>query len=218
MKYEGMLAETIRIAGHGDDEIAAYFARPIGSGPYAGVVVIHHMPGWDEATKKENRRRHLRQGDRINAQNLFTEINSHQAFLGLPPFLYPPERSGFDLQPLGPLVATGGRDGVRLKLGVPMRLAGHILIFGARPCSSGRRYCDKLRYICVIEDASRGVIDITARYCERLGMPWPGSRVIIATQQQLNGWRDIPRRLDVIVPEGKGPTLKPKPRRTPPVA
>ena len=56
MKYEGMLAETIRIAGHGDDEIAAYFARPIGSGPYAGVLVIHHMPGWDEATKEITRK------------------------------------------------------------------------------------------------------------------------------------------------------------------
>src|SRR5579875_2530116 len=47
-----MLAETVRIVGHGGDEIAAYFARPLGSGPYPGVVVIHHMPGWDEATKE----------------------------------------------------------------------------------------------------------------------------------------------------------------------
>ncbi len=28
--YEGMMAETVRIAGHGGDEIAAYFARPLG--------------------------------------------------------------------------------------------------------------------------------------------------------------------------------------------
>ena len=56
MKYEGMLAETVRIAGHGGDEIGAYFARPIGRGPYAGVVVIHHMPGWDEGTKEITRK------------------------------------------------------------------------------------------------------------------------------------------------------------------
>jgi carboxymethylenebutenolidase len=56
MKYEGMLAETIRIAGHVGDEIGAYFARPLGTGPYPGVVVIHHMPGWDEATKEITRR------------------------------------------------------------------------------------------------------------------------------------------------------------------
>jgi carboxymethylenebutenolidase len=56
VKYEGMLAETIRIAGHGGDQIGAYFARPLGPGPYPGVIVIHHMPGWDEATKEIARR------------------------------------------------------------------------------------------------------------------------------------------------------------------
>jgi hypothetical protein len=49
-------------------------------------------------------------------------------------------------------------------------------------------------------------------------MPWPGSRVIIATQQQLNGWRDIPKRLDVIVPVRQAPATKPNRRRPPGVA
>ena len=51
MKYEGQLAETICLNGHRGDRIDAYLARPLGAGPYPGVVVIHHMPGWDEATK-----------------------------------------------------------------------------------------------------------------------------------------------------------------------
>ena len=49
--HQAMMAETVTIAGHGGDRIAAYFARPLGPGPYPGVVVVHHMPGWDEATK-----------------------------------------------------------------------------------------------------------------------------------------------------------------------
>ena len=52
MPYEGLLAETVNIQGHQDDTIDAYLARPLGPGPYPGVVVIHHMPGWDEATKE----------------------------------------------------------------------------------------------------------------------------------------------------------------------
>jgi len=52
MKYEGLLAETIRFAGDAGDEIGAYLARPLGPGPYPGVVVIHHMPGWDESNKE----------------------------------------------------------------------------------------------------------------------------------------------------------------------
>jgi carboxymethylenebutenolidase len=52
MPYEALLAETVYIRGHQGDQIDAYFARPLGAGPYPGVVVIHHMPGWDEATKE----------------------------------------------------------------------------------------------------------------------------------------------------------------------
>lgn len=54
--YEGLLAETVTINGHGDDQIGAYLARPLGSGPYPGVIVIHHAPGWDEATKEITRK------------------------------------------------------------------------------------------------------------------------------------------------------------------
>ena len=54
--YEGMLAETIRIAGYEGDQIKAYFARPLGPGPAPGVVVIHHAPGWDEWSKEVTRK------------------------------------------------------------------------------------------------------------------------------------------------------------------
>lgn len=54
--YQGMLAETIPLRGANGDTINAYFARPLGPGPFPGVVLIHHMPGWDEwyfeATRK----------------------------------------------------------------------------------------------------------------------------------------------------------------------
>lgn len=46
--YEGMLAETVTLPGAKGDIINAYYARPLGPGPYPGMVIIHHMPGWDE--------------------------------------------------------------------------------------------------------------------------------------------------------------------------
>ncbi|WP_326558855.1 dienelactone hydrolase family protein [Micromonospora sp. NBC_01796] len=54
--YDAMLAETVTLAGADGDEIEAYLARPLGPGPYGAVVVIHHMPGYDEATKEMTRR------------------------------------------------------------------------------------------------------------------------------------------------------------------
>ncbi len=53
---DGMRAETIRITGHEDAELEAYLAQPLGDGPYGGVVVIHHMPGYDDPTKEITRR------------------------------------------------------------------------------------------------------------------------------------------------------------------
>ena len=55
-KHEGLIAETVHYRGHDGDEIEAYLARPLGSGPYPGVIVTHHMPGWDDATKEITRK------------------------------------------------------------------------------------------------------------------------------------------------------------------
>jgi carboxymethylenebutenolidase len=41
-------AETITYPGGGGDEVHAYVVRPRQDGPLPGVVVVHHMPGWDE--------------------------------------------------------------------------------------------------------------------------------------------------------------------------
>ncbi|HEX3788779.1 MAG TPA: dienelactone hydrolase family protein [Pseudonocardiaceae bacterium] len=49
---EALTAETITITGHGGDEIEAYLAVPTGSTAHGSVVVIHHMPGYDSATKE----------------------------------------------------------------------------------------------------------------------------------------------------------------------
>jgi carboxymethylenebutenolidase len=51
-----MRAETVRIEGHNGDSIEAYFAQPLDRDPTGGVVVIHHMPGYDDPTKEITRK------------------------------------------------------------------------------------------------------------------------------------------------------------------
>ena len=53
---ENLTARTVRIPGAAGDEIEAYLARPDGGDTRGGVVVIHHMPGYDRATKEIVRR------------------------------------------------------------------------------------------------------------------------------------------------------------------
>ena len=53
---DSLSAETVRITGHDGEEIEAYLARPSGPRSRGGVVVIHHMPGYDRGTKEIVRR------------------------------------------------------------------------------------------------------------------------------------------------------------------
>jgi carboxymethylenebutenolidase len=68
--YESMLAETIMLPGFNGDSINAYLARPLGPGPFPGMVLAHHMPGWDE-WYKEITCRFARQGYITLCPNLY---------------------------------------------------------------------------------------------------------------------------------------------------
>jgi carboxymethylenebutenolidase len=70
MAYEGMIAETVSINGHNGDKISAYVARPLGAGPFPGVTVIHHNPGWDEFYR-EFTRKFAHHGYAAISHNLF---------------------------------------------------------------------------------------------------------------------------------------------------
>ena len=89
---DAMGAETIRFVGHNGDELEGYRAQPLGGGPYGGVVVIHHMPGYDEATKEITRR-----------------FAAH-GYLALCPNLY--SREGFGVSPDDAAAAARAKGGV----------------------------------------------------------------------------------------------------------
>lgn len=44
----GITAEITTFTGGKGDQIHAYVARPTGDEPVPGIVLIHHLPGWDE--------------------------------------------------------------------------------------------------------------------------------------------------------------------------
>ena len=54
--YVGLSTKVIQIKGHGGDMIDAYVATPDADGPFPGVLIIHHMPGWDEWSTEVTRR------------------------------------------------------------------------------------------------------------------------------------------------------------------
>src|SRR5271169_3274424 len=50
MAFRNIQAGMQTYRGHGGDRGDAYYAHPTNAGPHPSVVVIHHMPGWDEWT------------------------------------------------------------------------------------------------------------------------------------------------------------------------
>src|SRR5271163_4120895 len=56
VREEALSAADVLITGHGGDQVNAYQALTGEPGPRPGVLVIHHLPGWDSGTKEITRR------------------------------------------------------------------------------------------------------------------------------------------------------------------
>ena len=56
VSHETILAETVLFTGHQGDQISGYLARPMGPGPYPGVIVIHAAPGFVDHFKEVARK------------------------------------------------------------------------------------------------------------------------------------------------------------------
>ena len=125
--YEGMLAETTAITSTNGDVINAYFARPLGAGPFPGMVLIHHLPGWDEWYREATRK------------------FAHHGYATLSPNLYHREGHGTPEDVAAKVRAAGGVaddqvigdiDGAMRYLRSLPYLNGKVGLFGT--CSGGR--------------------------------------------------------------------------------
>ena len=110
-------ARTVQITGANGDEIEAYLAEPVDAEPSGGVVVIHHMPGYDEGTLEITRR------------------FAAQGYLAVCPNLYSREAPGADPDDAAAAVrAAGGVPDDRLVGDV----AGAAAFLRSRPGSNGK--------------------------------------------------------------------------------
>ncbi|MGH7404399.1 MAG: dienelactone hydrolase family protein [Candidatus Methylomirabilales bacterium] len=125
--YEGMLAETVTAGGANGEVINAYLARPLGAGPFPGMVVIHHAPGWDE-WYREATRKFAHHGYAAISPNLYYR-DGH----GTPEDVAAKVRAGggvSDTQVMGDVEGA-----MRYLRSLPY-VNGHVGVFGT--CSGGR--------------------------------------------------------------------------------
>jgi carboxymethylenebutenolidase len=48
MSYRAQQSEMVSFTGHNGDKGEAYYSRPSAPGKVPGILVVHHLPGWDE--------------------------------------------------------------------------------------------------------------------------------------------------------------------------
>ena len=116
MAYRGIHSEMVTIAGHGGATPEAYYARPNGSGPFPGMVLIHHAPGWDEWTTEAVRK------------------FAHHGYIAIAPNLYAREAGG---SPDDQAARARGAGGVPDEQ-VMGDVAGAMKFLRAQPQSSGK--------------------------------------------------------------------------------
>ena len=46
--YRDLICDIVKFTADKGEDGVAYYARPKGQGPFPGVVLIHHLPGWNE--------------------------------------------------------------------------------------------------------------------------------------------------------------------------
>jgi hypothetical protein len=130
----------------------------------------------------------------------FVQINCQRAAINLPMLLDPPERPQFPVNPVGELVISNASGDINLKLSVSGAPAEHIMVLGAAPCSAGVAYVDHFVILGLLPAPTDGFSDISDMYIGRYGKPPVGSKIVILTKQQVNGWVDQPQEARAIVP------------------
>ncbi|MGH7126474.1 MAG: dienelactone hydrolase family protein [Stellaceae bacterium] len=127
MAYEGMIAETLMVPGDKGELISAYVARPLGAGPYPGMLLFHHAPGWDEWYRETTRK------------------FAHHGYLAISPNLYHRAGAGKSDDVAAKVRAEGGvpdaqvigdAEGAVRWLRAQPTLNGKVAAFGT--CSGGR--------------------------------------------------------------------------------
>jgi carboxymethylenebutenolidase len=164
MSYRSILAESVSFVGHNGDSGEAYYARPTAERKFPGIVVIHHMPGWDEWIVEVARK------------------FSHHGYAAIAPHLYfrngpgSPDDIGARVRAAGGVPddqVVGDVSGAMAFLRAQSNSSGKVGLIGF--CSGGRH-----AYLCACRlDSVDAIVDC-----------W-GGNVIVDDKSQLNAKRPV---------------------------
>jgi hypothetical protein len=165
------------------------------------ILTEEQRSAWTAGGRDAETQRRLGRSTFLTGCQFFIKINCARAAIGLELLSDPPELPEFDPNPVGELLITNSRGTIALKLSVPSAPAEYTLVLGAAPCSAGRSSTQHFNFLGFLPTPSRAASDITDLYVARYGVPPAGMRVFIRTQQHIDGWDDLPKQTNAIVPK-----------------
>jgi carboxymethylenebutenolidase len=165
MSYPNIISETVSFQGHNGDKGEAYYARPSKPGRVGGVVLIHHMPGWDEWTIEQVRK------------------IAHHGFACISPHLYFRDGPGSP-DDVGARVRAAGGVADNQVVG---DVSGSIAFLKSQPNANGKigliGFCSGGRHVylasCMLADGINAAVDC-----------W-GGNVVVDDPKQLNAKRPV---------------------------
>ena len=136
----------------------------------------------------------------LSGFHFFVKINTNLFHLGEPLMVDPPNNPRFNENPVAGVIASNTGGVFALQLSVPVVPAQRILVSATAPTSPGVSFPGRFVYLGEVPAAEAGMSNITKMYVARYGVPPANTRIFIETQQQIGGWKDLPKRITAIVP------------------
>lgn len=181
-------------------------AQLVQRGAWAGAA-----PRWRRLTELQRRGwralarqvpSHGRLADKgcLQGHQLFQKINGNRFFLGEAQLEDAPALPAFSDNPVGELSITNTAGVIALLLPVSAAPQHTILVSATKPGSAGALFPSRFVFIGLLPAPVDGLCDITQLYLAKYHTLAPYDRVFIQTTQQLNGWRDFPKRSTAVVP------------------
>ena len=155
---------------------------------------------WTALASDTHSRPRLGQSGRLNGCQLFIKINCTLAAAGMNQVVEPPKRAIFTTNPVGALTISNAAGVIALTLALPRAPAHYVMVQGTAPCSAGISRPRRFTLLGVLPEPAAGMCDITGLYVAKNGAPPVGTRVFIRTRQTADGWEDLQKDTNAVVP------------------
>jgi hypothetical protein len=155
---------------------------------------------WTAAASNHQTRARLGQAGPMTGSQLFLKINAVLALLGAEQVDAPPQSPQWPDNPVDGLVITNLAGVIALKVGCPSTPANNTIVRASKPVSQGRSVNTDYRVLGVLPAPVAGSCDITSLYTAFFGVPPVGSKVFVKINQTIDGWEDLGKQVDAIVP------------------